>query len=87
MADDVSAGSMLTPGPIWCLGMTFESEDARRAYFLERLKAELPELRKRPDFPTAEDEEILRISDPPYYHRLPKSIRRLTSLQPVWKTF
>ena len=51
--------------------MTFESEEARRAYFLERLKTQLPELRKRPDFPTAEDEDILRLSDPPYYTACP----------------
>ena len=51
--------------------MTFESEEARRAYFLEMLKAQLPELRKRPDFPTAEDEDILRLSDPPYYTACP----------------
>ena len=70
VADDVSAASA-KPGPTECLGMTFESEDARRAYFLERLKAQLPELRKRPDFPTAEDEDILRLSDPPYYTACP----------------
>ena len=70
VADDVSPGSD-RPGPIRCLGMTFESEEARRAYFLERLKAQLPELRKRPDFPTAKDEDILRLSDPPYYTACP----------------
>ncbi len=50
-----------------CLGTTFESEEARREYFLARLKEKLPELRQRPDFPVAEDEDILRLSDPPYY--------------------
>ena len=70
VADDVSADSAKL-GSIRCLGMTFESEDARRAYFLERLKAKLPELRKRPDFPIAEDEDILRLSDPPYYTACP----------------
>ena len=30
------------------------------------LKDKLPELRKRPDFPHGEDEDILRMSDPPY---------------------
>ena len=70
VADDVSADSAKL-GSIRCLGMTFESEDARRAYFMERLKAKLPELRKRPDFPVAEDEDILRLSDPPYYTACP----------------
>ena len=57
--------------PVTCLGMTFESEDARREYFLERLKEKLPELRKRPDFPHGEDDDILRMSDPPYYTACP----------------
>ena len=54
-----------------CLGMTFESDEARREYFLERLKLQLPELRRRPDFPIGEDEDILRLSDPPYYTACP----------------
>ena len=53
------------------LGMTFESNEARREYFLRRLKEKLPELRQRPDFPVAEDEDILRLSDPPYYTACP----------------
>ena len=57
--------------PSKCLGLTFESDDARRQHFLERLRAELPELRKRPDFPKGEDEVILRMSDPPYYTACP----------------
>ncbi len=58
-------------GPVECLGMTFDSDEARRAHFLERLKEKLPELRKRSDFPVAEDEDILRLSDPPYYTACP----------------
>ena len=54
-----------------CLGMTFESEEARREYFLARLKEKLPELRHRPDFPFADDDDILRLSDPPYYTACP----------------
>ena len=54
-----------------CLGMTFESDDARRKHFLQRLREKLPELRKRPDFPKGEDENILRMSDPPYYTACP----------------
>ncbi len=60
-------------GPVECLGMTFESEEARRTYFLEKLKAKLPELRKRPDFPVPEDEDILRLSDPSYDTVCPNS--------------
>jgi len=58
-------------GPIECLGVRFESDDARRLYFLERLKAKLPELRQRPDFPVADDDEILRLSNPPFYTACP----------------
>ena len=50
-----------------CLGKTFDSDDERRVYFLERLKEKLPELRQREDFPMGADEDILRLSDPPYY--------------------
>ena len=51
--------------------MTFESEVARRDHFLDLLREKLPELRKRPDFPHGEDEDILRMSDPPYYTACP----------------
>ena len=54
-----------------CLGLTFDSDEARREHFLARLKEKLPELRQRPDFPVAEDEDILRLSDPPYYTACP----------------
>ena len=58
-------------GPVECLGLTFESDDARRAHFLARLKEQLPALRERHDFPIGEDEDILRLSDPPYYTACP----------------
>ena len=57
--------------PVTCLGMTFDSDDARRDYFLDRLEEKLPKLRERPDFPHGEDEDILRMSDPPYYTACP----------------
>ena len=60
-----------TPDPVECLGMRFASDEARRAYYLERLKEHLPELRKRPDFPVGDDDDILRLSDPPYYTACP----------------
>ena len=58
-------------GPVECLGLTFHSDDDRRAYFLERLKEKLPELRRREDFPLGKDEDILRLSDPPHYTACP----------------
>ena len=60
-----------TASPVECLGLTFKSDEARREYFLERLKEKLPELRQRPDFPIGKDEDILRLSDPPYYTACP----------------
>ena len=60
-------------GPVECLGMTFENDDARRAYFLERLRERLedPEFRKIAGFPIGKDEDILALSDPPYYTACP----------------
>jgi DNA modification methylase/rubredoxin len=56
-----------------CLGMTFENDEARRAYFLEKLKEKLkdPEFRKIEGFPIGSDEDILTLSDPPYYTACP----------------
>ena len=59
--------------PVECLGMTFESDEARRAFFTEKLKEKLsdPEFRKIEGFPKGSDEDILRLSDPPYYTACP----------------
>lgn len=59
--------------PIECLGLTFESDEARRAYFLEILREKLrdPEFRKIEGFPIGDDEDILALSDPPYYTACP----------------
>lgn len=53
--------------------MTFESDEARRAYFLDQLREKLkdPEFRKIEGFPIGEDEDILALSDPPYYTACP----------------
>ena len=56
-----------------CLGLTFDSDDARRAYFLEILQEKLrdPEFRKIEGFPIGDDEDLLALSDPPYYTACP----------------
>jgi hypothetical protein len=56
-----------------CLGMTFDSEDERRAYFTERLREKLfnPQFRKTLGFPKGRDEDIIRMSDPPWYTACP----------------
>ena len=60
-------------GPVECLGMTFENDEKRRKYFLEKLREKLKDLefRKIEGFPIGEDEDILSLSDPPYYTACP----------------
>lgn len=59
--------------PVTCLGMTFENDEARRAHFTEELRKKLqdPEFRKIEGFPIGSDEDILNLSDPPYYTACP----------------
>ena len=61
------------PGPVTCLGMTFPDDEERRKYFLEKLREKLrdPEFRKIEGFPIGTDEDILALSDPPYYTACP----------------
>ena len=60
-------------GPVKCLGMNFENHEARRAHFTEELRKKLqdPEFRKIEGFPIGRDEDILELSDPPYYTACP----------------
>jgi len=60
-------------GPVECLGQTFESDAARREHYLRLLAEKLkdPEFRKIEGFPIGEDEDILNLSDPPYYTACP----------------
>lgn len=59
--------------PVECLGITFESDEQRREYFLGKLREKLkdPEFRKIEGFPIGKDEDILALSDPPYYTACP----------------
>ena len=61
------------PQPVTCLGIEFPNDAARRTYFLEKLAERLrdPEFRKIEGFPIGEDEDILTLSDPPYYTACP----------------
>src|SRR5690554_2191704 len=60
-------------GPVECLGQTFPSDQARREHYLELLARKLkdPEFRKLKGFPVGADEDILALSDPPYYTACP----------------
>lgn len=59
--------------PVTCLGLTFENDEARRVHFTEELRKKLqdPEFRKIEGFPIGNDEDILNLSDPPYYTACP----------------
>ena len=63
--------SMNTENTITVLGKTFTSEEERRDYFREELRKHLPELKKMEGFPIGEDEDIINLSDPPYYTACP----------------
>lgn len=60
-------------GLVTCLGKTFANDAERRAYFTALLAEKLkdPEFRKIEGFPIGSDEDILNLSDPPYYTACP----------------
>ena len=60
-------------GPVECLGLTFPNDEERRKYFLRKLHEKLndPEFRRIEGFPIGSDEDILALSDPPYYTACP----------------
>lgn len=66
-------GQNKASGPVECLGMTFESDEARRAHFTDLLRKKLkdPEFRAIEGFPIGTDEAILELSNPPYYTACP----------------
>jgi DNA modification methylase len=59
--------------PVECFGIKFPNDEARRQYFLEKLRKKLKEstFRNTKGFPIGEDEDILALSDPPYYTACP----------------
>ena len=71
--DKSAEQQVLEKGTVECLGMRFDSDDARRAYFTERLQQKLAdaEFRKTPGFPAGSDEDIIRMSDAPWYTACP----------------
>jgi len=56
-----------------CLGITFPDDAARQTFFIEKLREQLKdaEFRKTEGFPIGTDEDILAMSDPPYYTACP----------------
>ena len=63
----------LEQGKIECLGLTFPNDDARRTFFTQKLREKLadPEFRNTPGFPKGSDDDIVRLSDPPYFTACP----------------
>ena len=60
-----------TQNKVTVLGQTFNSDEERRQYFRDELRKKLPELKKIEGFPIGEDDDILNLSDPPYYTACP----------------
>lgn len=69
---------------IICLGKVFNSEDERREYFRNELRKKLSELKKMEGFPIGEDDDIINLSDPPYYTACPNPW--LNDLISVWES-
>lgn len=57
--------------PVTVLGKTFANDIERRQYFREELRKKLPELKKLEGYPIGEDDDIINLSDPPYYTACP----------------
>lgn len=53
------------------LGKTFANDMERRQYFRDELRKKLPELKKMEGYPIGEDDDIINLSDPPYYTACP----------------
>ena len=69
--DEMDAASQQESGPVTVLGMTFSNDEERRTYFREQLRSKLPELRNIEGFPIGSDDDIVNLSDPPYYTACP----------------
>ena len=76
---DAEEMGRITPNDLWeerdkpviCLGHEFPNDEARREYFREELRNKLPELRKIEGFPIGSDDDIVHLSDPPYFTACP----------------
>ena len=71
-------------GPVTCLGITFENDEKRREYFREELRKKLPELRLMPGFPIGSDEDIIKLSDPPFYTACPNPW--ISQMVAIWES-
>ena len=83
MSDHVSEQTLFSAAlaaaqqdPVECLGMTFENDEKRREYFLEKLREKLkdPEFRQTEGFPIGSDAGHPCDVRSPLLYRLPKSV-------------
>ncbi|HGD1660441.1 DNA methyltransferase [Pseudomonas aeruginosa] len=70
---DLFQNHAATSGPVECLGQTFPSDEARREHYLKLLAEKLkdPAFKRTEGFPVGSDEQILSLSNPPYYTACP----------------
>ena len=61
----------LTPSKVYCLGLEFKDNDERRQYFREELRKKLPEIKTLSGYPIGSDDDIINLSDPPYFTACP----------------
>lgn len=57
--------------PVTIFGKTFKNDKERRQYFCDELRKKLPELKKIEGYPIGEDDDIIKLSDPPFYTTCP----------------
>ena len=69
--DQLNPQKQAEQGPVTVFGLTFKNDEERRQYFRDELRHRLPELRKIEGFPIGEDDDIINLSDPPYYTACP----------------
>ena len=69
--DQLNPQKQAGQGPVTVFGLTFKNDEERRQYFRDELRRRLPELRKIEGFPIGEDDDIINLSDPPYYTACP----------------
>lgn len=68
---NIEQAQNLQGGPVKVLGMMFPNDEERRRYYRDELRKKLPQLREIEGFPVGEDNDIINLSDPPYYTACP----------------
>lgn len=69
--DQLNPQKQTEQGPVTVFGLTFKNDEECRQFFRDELRRRLPELRQIEGFPIGEDDDIINLSDPPYYTACP----------------